>query len=72
MRKLSDLEMLTIKELLQGETNGLIKAKMTQASINDPELKEQVAASIMSCEERIRGFQQFINENKIMDPSEVH
>jgi hypothetical protein len=72
LRKLSDLEMLSFRELLQSETNGLLKSKMVQPSVNDPDLKKHVITSITSCEERIKGYQQFINENQVINPSEVH
>jgi phosphopantetheine adenylyltransferase len=72
MRKLSQSELLTMRELLQSETNGLIKKKMTVPMVNDEDLKRYAEAAVMSCEVRIKAMQQFINENGIIDISEVH
>lgn len=72
MRKLSESELLSLRELLQAETNVLIKKKMTTPMVNDEDLKRLTEASVMSCEARIKGIQQFINENGIIDMTEVH
>lgn len=66
MRVLSDSEMLSLREMLQMETNALTKVKATQMAVTDDELKSQVKASIMAGEKRIKGIQQFISENNIL------
>lgn len=66
MRVLSDSEMLSLREMLQMETNALAKVKATQMAVTDDELKSQVKASIMAGEKRIKGIQQFISENNIL------
>lgn len=72
MRKLSETEVLSLREILQMETNGIDIAKAVQNIIKDGELKEQVKSSITAAEGRIRGIQQFISENDILEPGEVH
>lgn len=66
MRVLSDSEMLSLREILQMETNALAKTKAVQMAVTDEELKSQVKASIMAGEKRIKGIQQFISENNIL------
>lgn len=66
MRVLSDSEMLSLREMLQMETNALAKAKATQIAVTDDELTCQVKASIMAGEKRVKGIQQFISENNIL------
>jgi len=72
MRQLSQGELLSLRELLQAETNTLIKKKMTAPMVNDEDLKRLIENSVMSCEARIKSIQQFINENGIIDATEVH
>lgn len=72
MRTLSDSEVLSLKEILQFETNSLEMAKIMQSVTKDNDLKEHIKSSIVSCEDRIKGFQQFISENDILEPGEVH
>lgn len=66
MRVLSESEMLSLRELLQMETNALAKIKATEVAVTDDELKSQVKASIMAGEKRVKGIQQFISENNIL------
>lgn len=72
MRKLSETEVLSLREILQMETNGIEVAKAVQNIVKDGELKDQVKSSITTAEGRIRGIQQFISENDILEPGEVH
>ena len=72
MRKLSESEILSLRELMQSETNALIKTKMTKPMVADEQLKKHVESAIMACEGRIKGLQQFINENQVIDMTEVH
>lgn len=72
MRKLSETEVLSLREILQMETNGIEVAKAVQNIVKDGELKDQVKSSITAAEGRIRGIQQFISENDVLEPGEVH
>lgn len=67
MRNLAPAEMLSLRELLQMETNGLIQGKAMQMVVTDDELKRAVESSVLAAEGRIKGIQQFINENRIVD-----
>lgn len=71
MRKLSTAEMLQLRELMQSEAIALAKAMATHMLIEDDELKTLVKAGIQASEARIKGMQQFLNENGII-PMEVH
>lgn len=66
MRVLSDAEMISLREMLQMETNALAKIRATQMAVTDNELKSQVESSIIAGEKRIKGIQQFISENNIL------
>lgn len=67
MRKLSGSEILSMATILDMEKNGLIIAKAMQELISDEELKKQAEAGVLATEQRVKGLQQFINENKITD-----
>lgn len=66
MRVLSDAEMISLREMLQMETNALAKIRATQIAVTDNELKSQVESAIIAGEKRIKGIQQFISENNIL------
>lgn len=72
MRKLSESELLSLTGLLKMEKDGLAVSKAMQALITDEELKKQAESAILAAEGRIKGIQQFINENKITTTEEVH
>lgn len=72
MRKLSQEELINLNKLLQAETSAISKARMIVPAIDDKKLREMVEVSIASCEARIKGIQQFINENDIISTTEVH
>ncbi len=72
MRNLSEAEVLNLNKLLQAETTGVTKARMMIPAINDEELRRTAETSILACEARIKGIQQFIAENNIIDTVEVH
>ncbi|MFX4261335.1 hypothetical protein ACOBQJ_03930 [Pelotomaculum propionicicum] len=65
MRKLAESEIMSLTNLLKMENEGLAVARGMQTLISDNELKKQAEASILVSEGRIKGIQQFINENKI-------
>lgn len=65
MRKLSDGEMLSLTNLLKLEKDGLAVSRAMQTLITDEDLKKQAEAGILETEGRIKGIQQFINENRV-------
>ncbi|WP_425447436.1 hypothetical protein [Dethiothermospora halolimnae] len=71
MRKLAEGENLSLTGLLKMEKDGLSVAKAMQDLITDEDLKKQAEAAILATEGRIKGIQQFINENNIADTGEV-
>jgi ferritin-like metal-binding protein YciE len=71
MRKLSESEMLSLTGLLKMEKDALAVSKAMQALITDEELKKQTESGILAAEGRIKGIQQFINENNIITTEEV-
>ena len=73
MRELSEQEKVSLREILQMETNGLAKLKAAEKMIQDEELKRQAESAVLAAEGRIKGIQQFINENKVITSDrEVH
>lgn len=65
MRQLADNEVLSLSNLLKMEKDALAVSKATQTLISDDNLKKQAEAGILAAEGRIKGIQQFINENQI-------
>lgn len=72
MRNLSEIEVLSLAGLLSMEKDGLAVARAMQALITDEDLKKQAEAGLLAMEGRIKGMQQFINENHVTDRMEVH
>ena len=72
MRKLAMGEILSMRELLQMETSVLAATKATTMIIQDPELKTLTEMGVMAAETRIKGLQQFIQENDIAPIGEVN
>ncbi|GAA0765238.1 hypothetical protein [Clostridium subterminale] len=71
MRKLSEAEVLSLTSLLKMEQDGLIVQRAVNALITDENLKRQGESSTLASEGRIKGLQQFINENQVTVPREV-
>ncbi|MFT8351094.1 hypothetical protein [Clostridium saccharoperbutylacetonicum] len=65
MRKLAEGEVLSLTGLLKFESDGLAVAKTMQSLIKDDELKRQAESDVLAAEGRIKGIQQFINENSV-------
>lgn len=65
MRELSDVENISLAAILKMESDGVIMQRAINALISDEDLKRQSEASILATEGRIKGIQQFINENNI-------
>jgi ribosome recycling factor len=73
MRDLAEHEKVSLREILQMETNGLAKLKASKKMIQDEELKRQADSAVLAAEGRIKGIQQFITENGIsINSKEVH
>ena len=72
MRKLAMGEILSMRELLQMESNALATSKATIMMIQDPQLKLLTESGILATEAKIKGLQQFIQENDITSIQEVH
>jgi len=71
MRKLAENEMLSLTGLLKMEKDGLAIAKALQTLVTDEDLEKQAEATVLATEGRIKGIQQFINENQITSTEEV-
>ncbi|TCT15707.1 hypothetical protein EDC18_103418 [Natranaerovirga pectinivora] len=65
MRKLSEMEILSLSGILKIEKDGLVVSKALQELISDEDLAELAEANIFTQESRIKTIQQFINENQI-------
>lgn len=65
MRKLTEAEVLSLTGLLKMESDGLAISRAMQTLISDDELKKQAESGILAAEGRIKGLQQFINENNV-------
>jgi hypothetical protein len=66
MRKLSDIENLSLAAVLKMENDGLIMQRAINTIISDEDLKRQSEAAILMMEGRIKGIQQFIKENDVL------
>lgn len=71
MRKLSEAEVLSLSGLLKMESDGLIVQKAMNALITDEDLRRQGEASVLAIEGRIKGLQQFVNENNVTNTKGV-
>ncbi|WP_027625699.1 hypothetical protein [Clostridium lundense] len=71
MRKLSEVEMQSLAALLKMEQDGLIVQRAVNTLITDENLKRQGEASVLAAEGRIKGLQQFVNENQVSVSEEV-
>ena len=67
MRRLADGEVMSLTKLLKLEKDNLSVAKTTKSLINDDDLKKQAESGILAAEGRIKGIQQFINENQLAE-----
>jgi len=65
MRKLAEGEIISLTGLLKFESDGLAISRAMEALITDDELKKQAESGILAAEGRIKGLQQFINENGV-------
>lgn len=71
MRKLSEAEVLSLTGILTMEKDGLAVARTMKDLIVDEEIKRQADAGILAAEGRIKGIQQFINENHVIETKGV-
>ena len=65
MRKLTEGEILSLTGLLKMEQDGLTVTRAIQSLITDDDLRRQTEAGILATESRIKGIQQFVNENQV-------
>ncbi len=66
MRKLSEVEVLSLTGVLKMESDGLAMQRAVNSLITDNDLRRQSEASILATEGRIKGIQQFMNENEVV------
>jgi len=67
MRKLAEGEVLSLTGLLKFESDSLALSRAMQSVITDADLKKQAESGILAMETRIKGLEQFINENNITE-----
>lgn len=66
MRELTPSEILSLREMLQMESNALAKAKATKELITDNDLARLADTGIQVMETRVKAMQQFVLENNIV------
>jgi len=71
MRALSEIEILSLTGVLKMESDGLAMQRAVSSLITDEDLKRQSEASVLAAEGRIKGIQQFMNENEVAISKEV-
>lgn len=71
MRQITPIEIISLREMLQMESNALAKAKVITGTVSDAQLKSIVDSGIVAAEGRIRGLQAFITENDLINTKEV-
>jgi len=71
MRVLSEVEILSLTAVLKMESDGLAIQRAVDSIITDEDLKKQSMSSLIASEGRIKGIQQFMNENEIPVVKEV-
>jgi hypothetical protein len=65
MRELSEVEILSLTAVLKMETDGLAIQRAVDSIITDEDLKKQSMSGLIASEGRIKGIQQFMNENEV-------
>ncbi|MDS0527724.1 hypothetical protein NNC19_18705 [Clostridium sp. SHJSY1] len=66
MRKLSEVEVISLTGVLKMESDGLTMQRAVNSLITDKDLRRQSEASILATEGRIKGIQQFMSENEVV------
>lgn len=64
MKKVSEVEILSLIGLLKMENNAVKAQKAINALITDEDLKRQGEASVLAAEGRIKALKTFIKENQ--------
>lgn len=64
MKKVSEVEILSLIGLLKMENNAVKAQKAINALITDEDLKRQGEASVLTAEGRIKALKTFIKENQ--------
>jgi ferritin-like metal-binding protein YciE len=65
MRSLTEAEILSLTAVLKMESDGLAMQRAVGSLISDEDLKRESEASVLATEGRIKGIQQFMNENGV-------
>lgn len=71
MRTLSEAEILSLTSVLKMESDGLAMQRAVSSLITDGDLKRQSETGLLATEGRIKGIQQFMNENGVSISKEV-
>lgn len=64
MKKISEVEILSLTGILKMENNAVIAQKAINVLITDEDLKRQGEASVLATEGRIKAIKNFIKENQ--------
>lgn len=64
MKKVSEIEILSLTGILKMENDAVIAQRAINALITDEDLKRQGEASVLAAEGRIKALKKFIEENQ--------
>lgn len=64
MKKVSEVEILSLTGILKMENDAVIAQRAINALITDEDLKRQGEASVLAAEGRIKALKNFIKENQ--------
>ncbi|AIY84613.1 hypothetical protein U729_21 [Clostridium baratii str. Sullivan] len=64
MKKVSEVEILSLTGLLKMENDAVIAQRAINVLITDEDLKRQGEASVLAAEGRIKALKKFIEENQ--------
>lgn len=64
MKKVSEVEILSLTGILKMENDAVMAQRAINALITDEDLKRQGEASVLAAEGRIKALKNFIEENK--------
>lgn len=64
MKKVSEIEILSLTGILKMENDAVIAQKAINVLITDEDLKRQGEASVLAAEGRIKALKKFIEENQ--------
>ncbi|CUO92260.1 MAG: hypothetical protein KIB43_05860 [Clostridium baratii] len=64
MKKVSEIEILSLTGILKMENDAVIAQRAINSLITDEDLKRQGEASVLAAEGRIKALKKFIEENQ--------